>query len=148
MRGHYKILVAITLVLLAVFSCDKGEEKDENPTVISCFTYTANGATITFNSSCSEGAESYDWEFGDGRTSINPNPTNTYIYSGSYEVTLRVTGNGNAHTAVQTIDVVGSVCKTCFCGPFYSTDSCGTELEVTTFCAECLSQGGPCTRCE
>lgn len=43
--------------------------------------------TITFYNQ-SEGADTYLWQFGDGQTSTEANPTHRFIHSGNYEVKL------------------------------------------------------------
>ena len=49
---------------------------------------------------------SWDWDFGDGNTSNDQNPSNDYELPGEYEVTLVVgTSGGCADTAVEVIDV-------------------------------------------
>lgn len=56
--------------------------------------------TITFIN-ISSNATSYEWNFGDGFTSTQSNPTHTYLFSGSFLLWLKATGpNG-----------VDSVCK-------------------------------------
>jgi bacillolysin len=50
----------------------------------------------------SAGAGSYLWDFGDGDTSSQVNPTHTYVTPGTYNVTLSVTGVcGGADTTVK-----------------------------------------------
>ncbi len=52
-----------------------------------------NVNTIRFTSTISggEGALSYEWDFGDGKTSSKANPVHTYEDAGSYNVTLVIT---------------------------------------------------------
>jgi PKD repeat protein len=50
-----------------------------------------NGPISFINNSL--GANTYLWDFGDGNTSINPNPTHTYDVSGTYSVTLYAVKN-------------------------------------------------------
>ncbi len=52
--------------------------------------------TVTFGNG-STGGTSYQWDFGDGNTSTDPNPSHTYNTEGSYNVTLIVT-NANGCT--------------------------------------------------
>jgi PKD repeat protein len=53
------------------------------------FTYTpAGGNKIDFNSSSSVYVGNYNWNFGDGGTSILPNPSHTYVAPGTYTVRL------------------------------------------------------------
>jgi len=49
---------------------------------------------------------SYLWNFGDGNTSTEQNPTHSYEKTGTYNVTLKVTDNdGATHTQMQQIKV-------------------------------------------
>ena len=42
------------------------------------------------------------WDFGDGTTSTEQNPTHTYVGAGTYTVTLTVTGPGGSDTETET----------------------------------------------
>ncbi len=46
-----------------------------------------NGLPITFENQ-SQNATNYEWEFGDGNSSTNVNPSNTYLEPGTYYITL------------------------------------------------------------
>ena len=71
------------------------------------FNLTASNLTVTFNSTASTGTNiTYNWAFGDGNTSVLPNPTHTYAASGSYTVQLIVTDTcGLSDTITQGIQV-------------------------------------------
>jgi PKD repeat protein len=71
-----------------------------NPTTISV------GGTVSF-SSAGSGATSYVWDFGDGNSSTQTNPSHTYSSSGIYVVTLTGTLNGCTNTSLVTINVGG-----------------------------------------
>lgn len=58
-----------------------------NPNASSNFSYTVDGATVSFTNS-SEDADGYFWNFGDGNTSGDMNPMHTYSESGDYTVVL------------------------------------------------------------
>lgn len=45
---------------------------------------------------------SWLWEFGDGATSTEQNPTHTYLLSGAYDISLTVTGPGGSDTLTCT----------------------------------------------
>jgi len=49
----------------------------------------------------SSGATGYTWQFGDGNTSTNDYPANTYTTVGSYAVTLAATGAGGTNTVTR-----------------------------------------------
>jgi gliding motility-associated-like protein len=70
------------------------------------------GTPVTFTDMTSFGTgsniTSWNWNFGDGQTSILPNPTHTYNSSGTFNVTLIVTSNvGCVDTIVKIINVQG-----------------------------------------
>jgi len=67
--------------------------------------------TVAFSSSGSSDPESttltYSWDFGDGGTSTQANPSHTYTAAGSYTAVLTVTdANGGSDTASVAISVV------------------------------------------
>jgi cytochrome c len=52
----------------------------------------------------------YEWDFGDGETSTEPNPTHVYEEVGTYEATLTVTDTESVTTDTVTIRVVDPSC--------------------------------------
>jgi len=77
------------------------EDSADEPPVVS-FSANVVNATVTFTNE-SYDATSYAWDFGDGATSTEANPTHTYTASGDYTITLTGTkGNGSA-TYTRTI---------------------------------------------
>lgn len=60
------------------------------------------GTAVTFDGSASSDSDgsiiSYEWDFGDGNTSSDRNPENTYPTTGTYTVTLKVTDDDNAES--------------------------------------------------
>ena len=55
------------------------------------FSFNVDDFTVTFENE-SKDATSYSWDFGDGNTSTEENPTHTYAAEGVYEVVLTGTG--------------------------------------------------------
>lgn len=68
------------------------------------FTYSATTTSVSF-SNTSVNATSYSWEFGDGLSSTEENPTHTYAAPGTYNVTLNI-GNGCGSDVIQQSIVV------------------------------------------
>ncbi|MBR9919974.1 MAG: PKD domain-containing protein [Bacteroidetes bacterium] len=66
------------------------------------FTTTINGDQVDFSSTIS-GATEILWEFGDGETSMEENPTYIYPEDGIYDVTLTVTNDCGSVTATETL---------------------------------------------
>ncbi|MBJ6360618.1 ThuA domain-containing protein [Paenibacillus sp. GCM10012307] len=68
--------------------------------------------TVTFDTTGTKDLDgdtlSYEWEFGDGGTSTDPNPSHTYTASGSYEVTLKVTNGAGKASVWNTTIVAGN----------------------------------------
>lgn len=65
------------------------------PSVAFVASSTNGGAPLTvYFTNLSIGATNYSWDFGDGQTNGNANPTNTYNSQGSYTVTLTAFGPG------------------------------------------------------
>jgi hypothetical protein len=87
------ILAVITLPLLLIISCKKNEPVPMASTVAD-FSYEGNNSmtaptTVTF-ANHSIMATSYLWDFGNGETSSEMEPTVTYDEPGTYVVTLTV----------------------------------------------------------
>jgi PKD repeat protein len=61
--------------------------------------------TVAFTNT-SSGASSYAWDFGDGNTSTNANPVNTYSNAGTYSVTLTASALGGTNALTQTNYIV------------------------------------------
>ena len=75
----------------------------------SFFSYSATDLVVTFNN-LSLGAESYLWDFGNGNTSIAPNPIWTYTAPGTYTVTLVATDSDCTNTMdTYSINIVVAV---------------------------------------
>ncbi len=69
------------------------------------FSSTTNGLIASFTNS-SANATSYEWNFGDGNTSNEENPTHTYAEDGVYEVTLTATNECGSVTTTQQVTIV------------------------------------------
>ncbi|MFN0036380.1 MAG: PKD domain-containing protein [Saprospiraceae bacterium] len=68
------------------------------------FTFSLNGLTAMFHST-SMNADSYFWDFGNGQTSIEENPTHTYTAAGTYTVTLTATNECGFFTISMEVTV-------------------------------------------
>ena len=81
-------------VLTAVDGCDSTVTTITAYTpLVANFTASVNGPVATFNNT-STNATSYTWNFGDGTTSMETNPTHTYTTSDSYTVELVASSPG------------------------------------------------------
>lgn len=71
----------------------------------------------------------YSWIFGDGKTSVLENPNNTYVFPGTYSLTLSITdefGCTSDTTYIDYLTIFGPVAH-----PFWTQDStgCGQDVE-------------------
>lgn len=93
MFKNYKIFFLLLLVIISCYSFLSSCRKKE--TVNACFTYTVgsiNTGSVTFDITCSDKAELYTWDFGDG-TVIDTSMTNfaishQYAELGEYKVSM------------------------------------------------------------
>ncbi|MBB3699321.1 PKD domain-containing protein [Flammeovirga yaeyamensis] len=96
--------VSVLFALMLVFwSCE--EDQDITKVEVSAsFTSEVEGLKATFTNT-SENATSYEWDFGDGNTSTEKNPSNTYEAGGDYTVTLTAYGEDESDMAEETTTV-------------------------------------------
>jgi len=78
----------VTFELCNVVGCDTAQGRVSVwPLTAAGFTYSVSGRTVWFTNT-SRGASTYLWDFGDGTSSPEANPTHTYADDGAYLVTL------------------------------------------------------------
>ena len=71
------------------------------------FSFTTSSLTVSF-SDASLLAVSHSWDFGDGNSSTDLNPTHTYATRGTYNVTLTITNSaGNPRSITKAVPVGG-----------------------------------------
>ncbi|WP_231593713.1 PKD domain-containing protein [Methanosarcina siciliae] len=79
---------------------------------IASFTMDSNSGrvpfTVKFTDTSNGSVSSWKWDFGDGGTATEQNPTHTYVTEGSYNITLTATGPGGSNTITSTEPVVVS----------------------------------------
>ncbi|MDG2084966.1 MAG: PKD domain-containing protein, partial [Planctomycetota bacterium] len=82
---------------------------------------------VTFTSTSTGPVDSYLWDFGDGSSSAEENPTHTYTEAGLYSVLLTVTGPGGADSDLcnSCINVTHPVPQASF-----STSTSGGEYDL------------------
>ena len=69
------------------------------------FAYEVNGPVISFLNQASTNTTTFDWDFGDGVSSVEANPLHLYLQSGSYQVQLHVANACGTDLITQTIEV-------------------------------------------
>jgi hypothetical protein len=100
-----------------VASCgDDDEEEEQTNLPTASFTSVATDLEVTFTNT-STGGTSYSWDFGDGNTSTDESPSNTYAAAGTYAVELTATNDDGSNIAEESVTVeagvvVGGDCET------------------------------------
>ncbi|WP_304608103.1 PKD domain-containing protein, partial [Lentiprolixibacter aurantiacus] len=110
MKQLLKTASKLSLILvLAFWACEEVESL--LPTVFSNFTYTVeDGTGLVKFINTSEDATKYEWDFGDGTTSIEINPVKKYGSSGTYTVTLKaINASGASDMATDEVEVTVDV---------------------------------------
>lgn len=105
------------------------------PTAKFGFSSSCNNLLVSFHDSSTIGTGaqivSYLWDFGDGNTSIAPNPSHTYSVFGTYSVKLTVQSNDQCNSVDTITKIVNVTAKpiadfttanTCFTSPFSFTN--------------------------
>ena len=109
----YFISILSTICLL--YACmDFNKPKDSNklpvvdpnaPLAAFSWSETPKAGQVTSFYNKSKKAVTYEWNFGDGATSIDANPQHVFVSSGTFIVKLIAYGNGKSHAILDTITV-------------------------------------------
>jgi len=100
---------------------ENGEDEDTNPdnnvsevttTVgaggeapVAAFTYEVNGMDVVFTDTSTNDPTAWAWDFGDGSTSEEQNPTHSYAADGTYTVSLTATNAVGSNTYTEDITI-------------------------------------------
>ena len=99
------VFAATFLAAWAIHSCEKLDPFAPEACFVAPDEIIA-GEPAAFNSSCSENASTFSWDFGEGGTSTEANPVYTYEEAGNYTVTLTVTNDqGDSDQASLSVTV-------------------------------------------
>ena len=136
-------MALLSVVSFVAFSCKKAEDSIDteqggngegggtSTALKADFTYEADGLTVKFTNT-SEGATMYQWEFGDGTSSMDESPEHAYAAGGTYSVKLTV-ANDDGETASKegSITVSGAVAANFTFAP--QTDRAGKFGKIIDF---------------
>lgn len=100
--NNNRIALYLPFVLLFIFSSCKKEPE-------ASFEFDQNNVkppvTINFTNT-SVNAEEYLWNFGDGVTSNEENPSHEYTKGGDYDISLKAYGEDDTNTTVKTLTIL------------------------------------------
>ncbi len=112
--GTYNVTLTVTDNANASSVITKSVSVGSNVPPTANFNFAVSGLTATFTDTSTDSDGSISaraWNFGDGGTSTETNPSRTYAAAGTYNVTLQVTDNAGATaTSNKSVTVVSSGC--------------------------------------
>lgn len=100
----YLCLLCVTLAGTLLNSC---KEDDYQPQTDLAYEVVIEGSTATFKV-ITEGVTGYSWDFGDGQSSTDANPSHTYPGKGKYVPTLTAMVNGQTAESSTVIRIAKS----------------------------------------
>jgi hypothetical protein len=99
------LLGLIALAALAASACIPARPTPPPPPPEAAFSVSTAPMVASFTDQSTGKIKVRSWDFGDGATSDEQNPTHTYAAHGDYVVTLTVTGPGGTDAETQTVSV-------------------------------------------
>ena len=113
--GKWSVMLLLFACPVLFFTACSDDDDDDTQQVdppTAGFTVAVNELTATFTNT-SSGADSYSWDFGDGNSSTDANPSHTYGADGTYTVSLTATNEGGNDSASESVTVAAaSNCET------------------------------------
>lgn len=106
-RWSFTHMIAVFAAALALVGCPPVTPDPEPVANFSATPRQGNtGLRVTFTDLSSTVADgpitSWQWNFGDGGRSTEPNPVHTYLAAGNFNVSLTVTSSGGSHTRTRS----------------------------------------------
>jgi hypothetical protein len=140
MNKSFRTVVALAcaVFLLLLGSCSKSTPSAA--CVASVTSPATINAPVTFVS-CTQGASSYTWSFGDGSSASGDSVIHTFSMSGTFHASLTVVVGGT--TSVKNFNVTILPTGWTFRGGVFSVDSAVFSLAAGTLTASGSSASGP-----
>jgi plastocyanin len=115
----FNLPVDVAMTAYNVYVINSGNNtvsKIVNASMMPVANFTASATTVTTGTevvfqSYSTNATLYNWDFGDGTTSTEQNPTHTYTTNGDHTVTLTVSNDAGSSVTSITIKVYGELTR-------------------------------------
>lgn len=128
------IYLSVLLFIFMLASCGKDEPTVIKELVASFEVEKIEDLTVTLKNTSKE-SKSYEWNFGDGKTSTDKNPTHTYESSGSYKVTLKASNENTSKSVSKDVVVADKYKK-----KGYILSSVATSSAASTYYAGYFSE--------
>lgn len=110
-----KIILGVVAGFAMLVSCEKEDPLNPSEPAQACFSVLPEGGSVGDQFSftnCSENSTSFSWDFGDGETSTQQEPTHTYSQAGTFEVKLLAGEDLDLDGILDVTDETSSTSKT------------------------------------
>ena len=134
MKKHASVFFVFSLVLVSLYMMESCSKAPAQPgaCIGSISSPSIVGTLLTFRS-CTIGASSYTWSFGDGTSATGDSATHVYATTGTYSGNLTVVIGGKSSTTNFTVVVVPPGWQ--FKGTNYAVDSALVSPSTSTLTA-------------
>ena len=135
MKKHASVFFVFSFVFVSLYmmeGCSKAAPAQPGACIGSISSPSIVGTLLTFRS-CTVGASSYTWSFGDGTSATGDSATHVYANTGTYSGSLTVVIDGRTTTATFSVTVVPPGWQ--FKGAQYSVDSALVSRSTSTLTA-------------
>jgi PKD repeat protein len=107
-----KLFTISGILLIGIFfsGCIIDQRTPDYPNPSACFVTSQDSYAVderVYFNNCSDNAESFDWEFGDGYISNEEHPSHKYDKPGNYQVRLTAYGYNTRDTYTKIVTVEG-----------------------------------------
>lgn len=106
-RGNYPVSLTVTNDFGSSIKTQIVTAGGEVAPPTSDFTFAVDGLVVTFAEASTGNPTSFEWFFGDGAKSFDPNPRHTYSGPGNYTVSLNVSNAAGTGTKSKIVAVGG-----------------------------------------
>jgi PKD repeat protein len=103
--GHRRALIGVIAVAALALAACMPANPPRPPVPTAAFSVSTAPLVASFTDQSTGVINSRSWDFGDGQTSTEQNPTHPYATHGVYPVSLTVTGPGGTDTTSQDVTV-------------------------------------------
>ncbi len=134
-NDYYRVCLTVQNNISQNMKCDYIAVGDVSNSVTAYFTYFADSVTSTghFKNMSLGNIASYLWNFGDGYTSQQKNPSHTYQDTGYYAVCLTVTGvSGQVRSYCQDVRIGNALANPCLFSCVWPGDA-NNDLEANHY---------------
>ncbi|NAS10544.1 PKD domain-containing protein [Poritiphilus flavus] len=101
------LILHLILSMVILIGCKEDDLTIDAPYTL--FTFDVADLTVTFRNGSVDNPDSFSWDFGDGQTSTEENPTHTYVEGGTYTVVLTSSNSSGEDQFQRTVTVTEPV---------------------------------------